>query len=127
MIHKKNTEVVKYRLFAALSNAETLKIALETAYARVANGYILLYKRGKAPKGYKELTEKMLELLTAEERAWLQSVNIAVMQEFVRKHEKEARRGMIAFGKRFEEELKAEAEKGTEAENNAQESAAGGA
>lgn len=126
-MQKKDTKVAKYRLFAAAFNAETARIAMETPFARISNGYILLYKQGGAPAGYKELTPEILEILTKDEKGWLQEVNLAIMQEFLQKHEKEARKGMIAFGKRFDKELKAEMSKGTEAGQDAQQSAAGGA
>ena len=126
-MQKKRTKVVEYRLFAAGYNARTLQIAMETPFARISNGYILLYKQGEAPEGYKELTPEILEILTKDEREWLQDVNLALMQDFLKAHQEEARKGMIAFGKKFEKELKAELEKGTEAGTHAQQNAAGGA
>lgn len=126
-MQEKQTKVIQYRLFAAAFNPDTAQIAMETPFSRISNGYILLYKRGKAPKGYKELTPEILEILTKDELDWLRDVNIAVMQEFLQEHEEEARKGMIAFGQRFEEELKAEMEKETEAGTHAQQDAAGGA
>lgn len=124
-MQKKNTKVVKYRLFAAAFSAETARIAMETPFARISNGYILLYKQGGAPDGYKELTPEIMEILTKDEKEWLREVNLAIMQEFLQKHERQARKAMIAFRKRFEKELKAEAEKGTEAGAYAQQDAAG--
>lgn len=126
-MQKKQTKVVEYRLFAAGVNARTLQIAMETPFARIRNGYILLYKQGEAPDGYKELTPEIMEILTKDEREWLQEVNLAIMQDFLKAHQEEARKGMIAFGKKFEKELKAELERGTEAGTHAQQDAAGGA
>lgn len=123
-MRKKQTKVVKYRLFAAGYNARTLEIAMETPFARISNGYILLYKQGDAPEGYKELTPEIVEILTKEEKKWLQEANIAIMQMFLREHEDEARKGMIAFGKRFERELKAEVLKETEGKGHAQQETA---
>lgn len=126
-MQEKQTKVIQYRLFAAAFNPDTAQIAMETPFSRISNGYILLYKRGKAPKGYKELTPEILEILTSDEKNWLQEVNIAIMQDYLRTHQEEARKSMVAFGERFEKELKAELSKGTEAGQHAQQSAAGGA
>lgn len=118
-MQKKHTKVVKYRLFAALCNEATMRIAMETPFSRVSNGYILLYKRGGAPEGYKELTDKMTELLTKEEKEWLQEVNLEIMQEFAAKHAEAQKKGIIDFGKRFERALRAQLEKETEAAGHA--------
>lgn len=115
MSEKKHTKVQKYRLFAARCSAETMEIAMETPYARIANGYILLYKPGKCPEGYAELTDKADELLNDTEKAWLRETNLAILEAFAQKHQEAARKGMIAFGKRFEKELQAEIRKETEA------------
>lgn len=126
-MQEKDTKVVEYKLYAAACTGKTMKTAMMTPFARISNGYILLYTKGDAPEGYKELTPAILEILTKDELDWLRDVNIAVMQEFLQEHEEEARKGMIAFGQRFEEELKAEMEKETEAGTHAQQDAAGGA
>lgn len=125
-MQEKQTKVEKYKLFAAICNAETMRIALETPYSRVSNGYILLYKQGDAPAGYKEMTPEILEILTDDEKKWLKDVNLAIIQLFLQEHKEEARKGMLAFGKRFERELQSEVEKRTEAAKDAQQEANNG-
>ena len=118
MIQKKKTKVRKYRLFAAKCTQQTVEIAMNTPYARIANGYILLYKSGKAPEGYTEMTDKAEELLSDTEKAWLRETNLAIMEEFLKKNAQAARRGMIAFGKRFRENLEKEMTREAEAETD---------
>lgn len=125
-MRRKQTKVEKYKLFAAICNADTMRIALETPYSRVSNGYILLYKQGDAPAGYKEMTPEILEILTDDEKKWLKDVNLAIIQLFLQEHKEEARKGMLAFGKRFERELQSEVEKRTEAAKDAQQEANNG-
>lgn len=126
-MQNKQTKVIQYRLFAAAISPRAIQIAMETPFSRISNGYILLYKRGKAPEGYKELTPEIIEILTNDEKDWLQEANTAIMQDYFRSHQEEAHKGMIAFGERFEKELRAEMSKGTEAGVHAQQNAAGGA
>lgn len=100
-----------YRLYAAMLNEKTMRAALETPYARISGGYALIYKRGKAPDGYREMTGKALGLLTDAEKQWLEETNIAIMEQFVKKHEEAQKRGIRKFAARFEEELRAERER----------------
>ena len=103
--------IEKYRLYAALLNEKTMRIAIETPYARISKNYALIYKRGNAPEGYKEIPEKAMPLLTQEEKQWLQETNVAVMTAFAEKHQKAQKRGIRKFAARFEEELRAERKK----------------
>lgn len=114
MIRENRMKTVRYRLYGAIPNGSTLIIAMETPYARIGNGYILLYKRGAAPEGFVELTKSLIEGLTADEKDWLREVNYAIMAEFITKHEAAQKRGIVEFAKRFEEELQAETSKAME-------------
>lgn len=118
MSKTKRMKTLRYRLYGALPCPATLAIAMETPYARIGNGYILLYKRGVAPEGFIELTKNIVEGLTADEKEWLREVNYAIMAEFIAKHEAAQKRGIIAFAKRFEKELQAETDKRMEALDN---------
>ena len=107
----KKTRVIKYRLYAAIADQSTVKTAMEAQYSRINGKYALVYKRGKAPAGFKEITGKIMELLTDTDRQWIQETNANIMMRFAAEHEEAQRKGIRKFAKRFEDELKAEREK----------------
>lgn len=110
-------KTLKYRLYAAVAKPETLEIAMSTAYARVNGGYILVYKKGKAPVGYKEVTEPALHMLSEDDRKWLDDINVTIMEAFALEHAESEEKGIKKFAERFEEALKAQRRKMGEDEN----------
>ena len=107
----KKTKVIKYRLYAAKTDQSTVKTAFEAEWSRICGRYVLVYKRGKAPEGFKEIAGKAMEMLTDADRQWVQETNAGIMMRFAAEHEDAQRRGVRKFARRFEDELKAERKK----------------
>lgn len=110
MSHDK-TKTIRYRLYAAVTDQSTVKAAFEAPYSRINGRYALIYKRGKAPTGYKEITDKIEALLAESDRQWIQETNARIMAQFVSEHKEAQHMGIMDFAKRFEKELEAEREK----------------
>lgn len=102
---------IAYKLYCARCCESTFLKSLEYQYARVSDGHILVYKTGRAPKGFVEVSKEALALLTEAERDWLKEANIHIMQEYVKAHQAEAQRSMMRFAEDLERELAAEAAK----------------
>lgn len=101
----------KYRLYVAPFNQETAKVALSEPYAKASKTHILLYKKGKKPDEYKEITDENINLLPAADRKWLQEINVRLIQEFVLNHREEEERANKKFLEEFERELQIEKQK----------------
>lgn len=101
----------KYRLYVAPFNQETAKVALSEPYAKASKSHILLYKKGKKPDEYKEITDENINLLPAADRKWLQEINVKLIREFMLKHREEEERANKKFLEEFERELEAERKK----------------
>lgn len=100
----------KYRLFVAPFNSETAKIALDERYARATKTHVLIYKTGKKPEGYKEMTDADLHFLPQKDRKWLQEVNMVIMQKFLMENREKANEANAKFFEEFEKELEKERE-----------------
>lgn len=101
----------KYRLYVAPFNQETAKVALSEPYAKASKTHILLYKKGKKPDEYKEITDENINLLPAADRKWLQEINVMLIREFMRNHREEEERANKKFLEEFERELQIEKQK----------------
>lgn len=101
----------KYRLYVAPFNQETAKVALSEPYAKASKTHILLYKKGKKPDEYKEITDENINLLPAADRKWLQEINVRLIREFMREHREEEERANKKFLEEFERELQIEKQK----------------
>lgn len=101
----------KYHLYVAPFNQESARAALEEAYSKASRTHVLIYKKGKKPEGYKEITDENLHLLPDADRKWLYETNIEVMRTFVAKHKKEAEKAQKNFLEEFERELEVERKK----------------
>lgn len=97
---------IKYRLYAAAYSEKALRVALDQPYARVTGDYVLLYKRGAAPDGFKQMTGEEIGYLSQADLKWLQETNIGIMELFVKEHVQEAERA----GKKYLEDLRGELE-----------------
>lgn len=101
----------KYRLYVAPFNQDTAKVALSEPYAKASKTHILLYKKGKKPDEYKEITDENINLLPAADRKWLQEINVRLIREFMRNHREEEERANKKFLEEFERELQIEKQK----------------
>lgn len=101
----------QYRLYVAATRNDTIKAALDEPYSKASSTHILIYKRGKCPPGFKEMKEENLHLLSSADRDWLKEVNMAVIGQFVKKHEEEAEEAGKKFLEEFEKELEKERQK----------------
>lgn len=101
----------KYRLYVAPFNQETAKVALSEPYAKASKTHILLYKKGKKPDEYKEITDENINLLPAVDRKWLQEINVRLIREFMLNHREEEERANEKFLEEFERELQIEKQK----------------
>lgn len=101
----------RYRLYAAKNTEKNASYAFEVDYFRITEHYILVYKRGKSPEGYKEIRESDTGLLSESDLAWLRETNIAIMQDYMVRHDTECRRAQEKFLSRFRKELEAERKK----------------
>lgn len=101
----------KYRLYVAPFNQETAKVALSEPYAKASKTHILLYKKGKKPDEYKEITDENINLLPAADRKWLQEIDVRLIREFMREHREEEERANKKFLEEFERELQIEKQK----------------
>lgn len=101
----------KYRLYVAPFNQDTAKVALSEPYAKASKTHILLYKKGKKPDEYKEITDENINLLPAADRKWLQEINVRLIREFMREHREEEERANKKFLEEFERELQIEKQK----------------
>lgn len=100
----------KYRLFVAPFNSETAKAALDEPYARATNTHVLIYKKGKRPEGYKEMTDADLHFLPQKDKKWLKEVNMIIMQRFLMENQEKANEANAKFFEEFEKELEKERE-----------------
>ena len=102
----------KYNLFAAKTNPETMKAAMEEKYGRITPTYVLIYREGdESPAGFKQMGENELRFLTKRDLEWLTDTNIAVMEAFVKAHREEEERAMLKFMEEFRANLEAEQKK----------------
>lgn len=108
----------KYHLYIAPFNQESVEVALSEAYSKASKTYVLVYKKGKKPEGYKEITDENVHLLPKADRKWLLEVNVEVMKAFVEKHKQEAERAQKNFLEEFERELDNERKKLQERERD---------
>lgn len=102
---------IRFRLCAAPYNEKSVKTALNQAYARVTGDYVLLYKRGSVPDGFKEVTDKQIPFLQKSDLTWLREANMAIMEAFVHQHAQEAEESGKKFVQELRKELEAEREK----------------
>ena len=98
----------KYRLYAAPFNTETATVALSESYSRATKTHVLIYKRGKCPDGFKEMTDDTIHLLPSADRKWLLEMNMALIQEFVQKDADRKESANKKFLEEFEKELEKE-------------------
>lgn len=98
----------RFRLYAAAFNMETAEIALNEPYSKASKTHILVYKRGRCPKGYKEITDEIIYLLPVSDREWLSEVNQVIMQRFLLEHRAEEEAANKKFLAEFERELEIE-------------------
>ena len=100
-----------WRLYVAATRMDTMKVALDEAYAKASGTHVLIYKQGKCPAGFKEIKEENIDLLPVADKEWLRSVNIEVTKQFLAAHEKEVQEAGKKFLERFGQELFNEREK----------------
>lgn len=100
-----------WRLYAAATRRDTMKVALDEAYAKASGTHVLIYKQGKCPAGFKEIKEANIDLLPAADKEWLREVNIEVTRKFLAEHDKEVQKAGEKFLERFGQELSNEREK----------------
>ena len=101
----------RYRLYAAPFNKDTAEIALNEQYARATKTHVLIYKRGKCPTGYKEITDANAYMLPAADQKWLKEVNLLLMREFMQRNREAEEKAGMKFLEEFEKELQIEREK----------------
>ena len=106
-----------YKLYAAAVNPDTLRVALNTQYARVCGRYALVYKTGRCPAGYKLVTEPTLSILSDDDRKWVNEINTEILENFAIEHQESVRKGVMVYADRFESALKTQREE-MEAEKN---------
>ena len=101
----------KYRLYIGTLTEANINIALNEAYSRATRTHVLIYKKGKAPDGFKEITDVDVFRLPASDQKWLQEVNVEIMRLFLKQHAEEERKAERKFLTEFEKELAKEREK----------------
>ena len=101
----------KYRLYIGMLNPANINTALNESYSRATRTHVLIYKRGKSPEGFKEMTDMDLFRLPASDRKWLQEINTEIMRDFVIRHAEEEKRAERKFLDQFAKELEKEREK----------------
>lgn len=99
----------KYRLFAMRPTAENQEKAAGMRFARMTQGYILVYTAGEAPAQSVELAGENLRRMTAADEEWLIRCNATLIQEETEAHRDEIRAAVSAKIARLERELAAEA------------------
>ena len=101
----------KYRLYIGMLTPENITTALNEAYSRATKTHVLIYKQGKGPEGFKEITDADVFRLPNADLKWLKEVNMAVIQKFMLQHEEKQRKAEKKFLEEFEKELQKEREK----------------
>lgn len=101
----------KYRLYIGTLTEANINLALNEAYSRAMRTHVLIYKKGKAPDGFKEITDVDVFRLPVSDQKWLQEVNVEVMRLFLKQHAEEERKAERKFLTEFEKELAKEREK----------------
>ena len=100
-----------WRLYVAPTRRDTMRTALNEAYAKASGTHVLIYKQGKKPNGFKEITDAEIELLPSADKEWLRETNLEVTKLFIAEHEAEVQRAGMKFLSEFERELAVEREK----------------
>lgn len=103
--------IEKYHLYVAAFNRDTAQIALNEPYAKASKTHILVYRKGRCPKGYKEMKDADTGLLPREDQKWVQEMNLILIGKFLEEHEKEREKADKKFLEEFERELETERQK----------------
>lgn len=101
----------RYRLYIGTLTEENVTVALNEAYSRATRTHVLIYKKGKKPDGFKEVTDVDVFRLPVSDQKWLQEVNTEIMRLFLIRHAEEEKRAERKFLTEFEKELEKEREK----------------
>lgn len=108
---KKNTV---WRLFAALTSAESIEAATAEKYSRVGRDYTLIYTTKKRlPGGLEavEISDRDAGRLTQTEAQWLMDCNIEILAAEAKKHSGEILQSLSVKVAALEKALKEEKEK----------------
>lgn len=101
----------RYRLYIGTLTEENVTAALNEAYSRATRTHVLIYKKGRKPDGFKEVTDVDVFRLPVSDQKWLQEVNTEIMRLFLIQHAEEEKRAERKFLTEFEKELEKEREK----------------
>lgn len=101
----------RYRLYIGTLTEENVTVALNEAYSRATRTHVLIYKKGRKPDGFKEVTDVDVFRLPVSDQKWLQEVNTEIMRLFLIQHAEEEKRAERKFLTEFEKELEKEREK----------------
>lgn len=112
-----SVRIKAYRLYAAVANPETIRIAMSAPYARICGGYALVYKTGRCPAGYRAMDESGISILPEDDKKWVEEVNWAILNQFAEEYKESVKKGVEVFADRFDAALKTQREE-MEAEQN---------
>lgn len=96
-----------YYLYVGMLNPESIKVGLDESFSKVTKTHVLVYKKGKCPNGFKEISGVDYYRLPMSDRKWVQEANTAIMRLFLMEHKEEEERA----GKKFLEDLERELQK----------------
>lgn len=107
----------EYKLYAMDINEENIEYALSQRFSRITPSYILVYKRGNAPKSARRLREDEAGLLCVSDSRWLISCNLSILEEELCRSYEKRREDVEKMIDNFEKALKEEAGKLVKEEN----------
>lgn len=106
----KKDNKTQYRLYAHSVDGEAVTYAQNVRFGRITRDYVLVYVDAKL-SGWPEITDENVNILTANDRAWLFNCNMTLISEEMAKKSSEFGVDMGNAIEELEKALKAEKDK----------------